>query len=180
MRRRRPWLVLSVGVLAAVGLGLARGHRRQPPPPPAQPLLPGHDLTGLEVGVPVVPPLAKGDVGMPPEPAWAIKRAAELGLSDQQVEHFRQFQTAFEQATAEDRKAHEKASADFMAFLKSQEASGQIDNKEAERRNQAAKPVGDRIAAQRKVAWEKCWAELDEGQRDKVLARRGENPFELR
>lgn len=113
-----------------------------------------------------------------PEPAWALARAAKIGLSEAQRKTVQAAQTAFEAETKDDRAAMETASADFIAYLEGN--AEQVDPAEVERRDEASRAVNERLMKARSKHWAKVWEALTEEQRAKVDSLRIDDPFALR
>jgi hypothetical protein len=168
LRHRRLALL---ALLAALLGGCRRAGQEAPlaAPPPQ-----------VEVSTLPLPPGDDDAVGVAPEPRWLLHHGDEMALSEAQTARVAAAEAAYEKATVEDRAAQEKASADFVDFLRAGKDKGSVDSAEVERRNQAAAACDARLRSARRAAWDALWAMLSEAQRAKVRALRQEHPMELR
>lgn len=150
---RRTWRQRMAGpaLLVAVAVGAVLLGRQQPPP----------RVTKVE--------LPESPVGLVPEPAWLVRRGAEIPLTPTQAAQAKAVAAAWDRDTAEDRARLARIGAELDRQQRLDPA----------RQSQ----FGERSAAlaeRRHAAWDQMWAALNDAQRQRVREMRSTARLEMR
>ena len=150
-----PGLLVTV---AAVGILRVSGHLQPGPPHP-----PAH--------------VKSSDAMLVPEPAWLVRRGAEIPLDAAQAKLAATEAHAWDEETAAMRAELDQAAKSVSSGL---DARGRLDQAGTQRDAEPLTRLSADLAVRRHAAWERVWTTLSEAQRSKIRELRAANPREMR
>lgn len=125
----------------------------------------------------VLPP---GEIGLVPEPAWLVRRGAEIPLTAEQTRRAGELARAWSEETAATRAELAQASDELARYLGARRAEGRFDQADAMRHSAAVAELSADLARRRHDDWERIWVTLDEAQQRRVKELRSTSPLEMR